>query len=211
MNVTLSDLLHEAGQLILLPCMIVLCLFIAASIWQVGTVFMEYIMQHRKIKENISLLLEKLYGKNDKEIEGLIEEANILSSHKKSISMVVNSKAITKEGKEILARTVLQKEESILEKNVRITDYIAKLGPMFGLLGTLIPLGPGIVALGYGDTELLSQSMAIAFDTTIAGVICAAVCYVISKIRKTWYEGYMNDLEAILETILIEGVGNAKE
>lgn len=52
---------------------------------------------------------------------------------------------------------------------------IAKLGPMFGLLGTLIPLGPGIVALGQGDTVTLSESMNVAFDTTIAGVISAAV------------------------------------
>ena len=34
---------------------------------------------------------------------------------------------------------------------------IAKLGPMFGLLGPLIPLGPGIVALGQGDTVTLSE------------------------------------------------------
>lgn len=57
---------------------------------------------------------------------------------------------------------------------------IAKLGPMFGLLGTLIPLGPGIVALGQGDTVTLSESMNVAFDTTIAGVISAAVASVIS-------------------------------
>lgn len=39
-------------------------------------------------------------------------------------------------------------------------NTVAKLGPMFGLLGTLIPLGPGIVALGRSDTAALSQSMA---------------------------------------------------
>lgn len=39
---------------------------------------------------------------------------------------------------------------------------------MLGLLGTLIPLGPGIIALGQGDTQTLSTSLLTAFDTTIA-------------------------------------------
>ena len=61
---------------------------------------------------------------------------------------------------------------------------IAKLGPMFGLLGTLIPLGPGIVALGQGDTATLAGSLGVAFDTTIVGVISAAVACVISNVRR---------------------------
>ena len=80
---------------------------------------------------------------------------------------------------------------------------IAKLGPMFGLLGTLIPLGPGIVALGQGDTVTLSESMNVAFDTTIAGVISAAAS-VISHIRKRWYNDDMVSLETLMEAVLEE-------
>ena len=75
---------------------------------------------------------------------------------------------------------------------------IAKLGPIFGLLGTLIPLGPGIVALGQGDTITLSQSIMSAFDTTVAGLISAAVAMLISAVRKSWYGKYMSILEALM-------------
>ena len=99
---------------------------------------------------------------------------------------------------------MLESEGDYYNRILRITDTVAKLGPMFGLLGTLIPLGPGVVALGQGDTVTLSQSMSIAFDTTIAGIITAAICAVISTIRKRWYASDMADVEAIMEGCLQE-------
>ena len=75
---------------------------------------------------------------------------------------------------------------------------------MFGLMGTLIPLGPGLLALGQGDTKTLSDSLLIAFDTAVAGLISAAVAYIISAARKSWYEQYMVGLETVMETILEE-------
>ena len=69
-------------------------------------------------------------------------------------------------------------------------------------MGTLIPLGPGIVALGQGDTATLSGSLLVAFDTTVAGLIVAAVVLVIAKIRRRWYDQYMSALEAAVTTLL---------
>ena len=70
---------------------------------------------------------------------------------------------------------------------------------MLGLMGTLIPLGPGIMALGQGDTYTLSVSLLTAFDTTIAGLIAAAFCLVISTVRRRWYSGYTADLETLMD------------
>ena len=78
---------------------------------------------------------------------------------------------------------------------------------MFGLMGTLIPLGPGLIALGQGDTKTLSSSLLIAFDTTVAGLISAAVSYIISSVRNRWYEEYMVNLETVMECILEEQNG----
>ena len=75
---------------------------------------------------------------------------------------------------------------------------------MFGLMGTLIPLGPGLIALGQGDTKTLSSSLLIAIDTTVAGLISAAVSYIISSVRNRWYEEYMVNLETVMECILEE-------
>jgi biopolymer transport protein ExbB/TolQ len=73
---------------------------------------------------------------------------------------------------------------------------------MFGLMGTLIPLGPGMIALGQGDTQTLADSLLIAFDTTVAGLAAAGVAFAISRLRKRWYEEYLSSLEALMESLL---------
>ena len=59
-------------------------------------------------------------------------------------------------------------------------------------------------AVREGDTVTLSESMNVAFDTTIAGVISAAVASVISHIRKRWYNDDMVSLETLMEAVLEE-------
>jgi biopolymer transport protein ExbB/TolQ len=108
------------------------------------------------------------------------------------------------ERRETLAIRLVRAERARREGIVKISDAITKLGPMFGLLGTLIPLGPGILALGRGDTFTLSQSLLTAFDTTVAGLISAAVAFVISSVRKRWYAKHIMALEAETEALLDE-------
>ena len=73
---------------------------------------------------------------------------------------------------------------------------------MLGLMGTLIPLGPGLIALGVGDTLALSSSLGVAFDTTVAGLVVSLVTYVLTKVRSRWYENYMNALESATTGLL---------
>ncbi|MEG1584636.1 MAG: MotA/TolQ/ExbB proton channel family protein, partial [Anaerovorax sp.] len=68
----------------------------------------------------------------------------------------------------------------------------------------LIPLGPGLIALGQGDTKTLADSLLTAFDATVAGLATAGVAFVVSKLRKRWYEDDMISMEAIMEGILEE-------
>ena len=93
--------------------------------------------------------------------------------------------------RESLAANLLEREQSHYDHILKCTELVSKLAPMLGLLGTLIPLGPGIIALGQGDTQTLSTSLLTAFDTTIAGLCAAAVCLVVTTLRKRWYGGYM--------------------
>ena len=50
---------------------------------------------------------------------------------------------------------------------------LAKFGPILGLMGTLIPMGPALVDLSTGEVA----SMQVAFATTVLGMFSAAVGY----------------------------------
>ena len=90
----------------------------------------------------------------------------------------------------------------ILLKKTNLTDIFVRLGPVLGLLGTLIPLGPGLSALGSGQIATLASSLTIAFDTTVIGLTISSLSYVVSKYKKQWYESDLTTLETVAESVL---------
>lgn len=201
-DLTLTNILHVVGQGIKIPCIVVLLLLLIATVWQIGDVLVEFIIERRKVKEDVPALLKKLNGMKPEEMKKTISDSKILKSQKKMLIELIEAGDMPKNSQTALAQKLLDDESSFFEKGNVVSDMVAKIGPMFGLLGTLIPLGPGIVALGQGDTATLSDSLGVAFDTTIAGLIAAALCFVISGIRRRWYDDYMSTSEAIAEIIL---------
>ena len=192
--ISLSEILHTIAQALLIPCLIILLILMAGAVWQIGDIVVEFIAERRKHKCNVPQLLRDVHTAGADGLAELIENSGLLRRQKKALLELAESRGLPKDTLTALAERLLATEEARNARTTSITDMIAKLGPMFGLLGTLIPLGPGIVALGQGDTVTLSESMNVAFDTTIAGVISAAVASVISHIRKRWYILNLADL-----------------
>ncbi|MBR6799867.1 MAG: MotA/TolQ/ExbB proton channel family protein [Firmicutes bacterium] len=187
-----------------IPTIVVLIILIAIVIIMLGSFIGEFFTERRTLKAKIPVLIDELQGKNADELQAIIKKSRLLKRQKKAIIELIVRGGYSDATREALARQLIADEENRYAKITKVTDLIAKIAPMFGLMETLIPLGPGLLALGQGDTKTLSESLLIAFDTTVAGLISAAVAYIISSVRKGWYEQYMVGLETIMETILEE-------
>jgi biopolymer transport protein ExbB/TolQ len=79
-------------------------------------------------------------------------------------------------------------------KRLERCDLIARLGPILGLMGTLIPLGPGLAALGDGDIQLLSVAMRVAFDATVLGLLGGMGGFVLGRLRRRWYDELLDSM-----------------
>ena len=200
----LQNALHTISQWLLIPDMVILILLILGTIASVGGIIVESVRERSVVKENVTDLIFKIHGKNLKEIRELIEGSRIYTRHKEALFTVLDHGSLPEETLIAAAKRLISTEESLFEKKATRTEMMSRIAPMFGLMGTLIPLGPGLIALGQGDTMTLSDSLIIAFDTTVAGLITAAVCYVIAKIRRRWYDDYMVSLETLMDAILEE-------
>jgi biopolymer transport protein ExbB/TolQ len=199
----IKDFLHNTGQAFLLPCILVLLLFLLLTLWEIGSVLIEYFWERRRVRIDMPALLRELHAGGAAQAAELIERSALLPRQRRAILAVLAAELPGAE-RTALAQDLLAAEERHYDRSTFLTDSIAKLGPMFGLLGTLIPLGPGIVALGQGDTTALAASLGLAFDTTIAGLLAAAICFLISRIRLRWYEAYLQATETLLECVLEE-------
>ncbi|WP_417549436.1 MotA/TolQ/ExbB proton channel family protein [Methylophaga sp.] len=81
------------------------------------------------------------------------------------------------------------------KRRIERADFITRLAPMLGLMGTLIPLGPGLAALGEGQLSILTTAMTVAFDTTVIGLLAGMIGFVIGRMRRRWYDAALTQLE----------------
>ena len=85
----------------------------------------------------------------------------------------------------------------LAKKRIERADFVTRLAPMLGLMGTLIPLGPGLAALGDGNVKILSTAMSVAFDTTVLGLLCGMIGFVIARLRRRWYDRALTQMEQV--------------
>ncbi len=85
--------------------------------------------------------------------------------------------------------------EALARRRIDRADLLARSAPMLGLMGTLIPLGPGLSALGEGDLEVLATAVTVAFDTTVIGLLTGMVSFIIGRLRRRWYDELLDELE----------------
>lgn len=204
MSETVQDILRVISATMQTPTIIVLIILIAVAVVMLGSILAEFLTDHRKLKAKIPELIDEFQGKGSAQMEELVKNAGLLKRQKKALLQLIKRISYSDNTREALARQLIADEEFRYNRITKVTDIVARVAPMFGLMGTLIPLGPGLIALGQGDTKTLSDSLLIAFDTTVAGLIAGAVSYVVSGIRKNWYEKYMVALETLMETVLEE-------
>jgi biopolymer transport protein ExbB/TolQ len=204
MLVGMQDALHSVSQALLIPTIGVLLLLLLGTVVCIGSVLAEAITERRYLKDHVPQLVESMHGKTKEEMISLVEESGLLRRQKKTLQELLQYHQLPEEERRAIAKKLIAASESFGDRRIGVTEIISRIGPMFGLMGTLIPLGPGIIALGQGDTVTLSTSLLVAFDTTIAGLISAAICFVITKIRCRWYENDMVSLESMMECILEE-------
>lgn len=210
MDAAINDILRTIVSSLQIPVIIVLLLIIVVTILLLGSLVVEACTERRRMKVKIPNLVDELIGKDVEQSIIIIETSGLLEHQKDTLKKLLTRALAPEMTREALARQLLYEEEQYYSKSTMISDAILRIAPMFGLLGTLIPLGPGLIALGQGDTATLSQSLLTAFDTTAAGVISAAVAFLISMIRKRWYDSYITGMETITETLL-EGALKGEE
>lgn len=197
-----KDMLRAVSAGLQIPTIVILLILVALTVVLLGSLVVEYFTERKQLSGSIPELIDSLQGKNGRELAAVIKNSGLLQRQKAALLELVQRENLPLDTRIALAKKLLLDEEKHYVGRVRVSDLISKIAPMFGLMGTLIPLAPGLIALGQGDTKTLSDSLLIAFDTTVAGLISAAVSLFISSVRKSWYAGYSSSLEAVMDAVL---------
>lgn len=85
--------------------------------------------------------------------------------------------------------------QTLARHRLERADLLARIPPMLGLMATIIPLGPGLAALGQGNPAQLASAVTVAFDATVLGLVAGIAGLVIGKLRRRWYEETLEAME----------------
>lgn len=84
-------------------------------------------------------------------------------------------------------------------KESELPRILVRVGPMLGLMGTLIPMGPALTSLASGDIASMASNLQIAFATTVVGIVVGGCAFLTGTLLQRWQAEEM----VVLETLAV--------
>ena len=190
---TISNVLFWISNGLLVPVAVLLILFLIQALILAGGFFGEY-FRRRTVEKKVSSLLDGGATELEKAMASLPQDG------KSSLLRAVRQ-LFAHRGDKAWCERLLANFEVEAEKELGRSRTLAKIGPMLGLMGTLIPMGPALVGLAAGDLASMAYNMQVAFATTVVGLLVAAIGVATLQVRQRWYAREANDLEYLVETL----------
>ncbi|MBR5503786.1 MAG: MotA/TolQ/ExbB proton channel family protein [Methanobrevibacter sp.] len=199
----LTSALDVVSQSLQIPVVIFLLIFAIAAIVLLGGLISEFINRKKVSSDEMKRVIKALSkASSESEMLDIVNGAEIPKTHKNDLGEIIQSSDMDIDSRISLAKEIVDSREKKLAKKLEWTDIITRIGPTLGLMGTLIPMGPGLAALGNGDVVTLSNAIIVAFDTTVVGIGSGALAYVVSKIRRRWYAEYIAHLDVLTDVVI---------
>lgn len=186
----ISDILYWISTGLLVPVIVLLILLFCRSLLLIGGFFGQY-MSIRKTSCLLRTELSRLTASDAGAMADRLPRKNAPAVVRYMKDLIANRDSKAHRNR------IIADFEVAADKDLAISRNMAKLGPMLGLMGTLIPMGPALVGLSTGDISSMAYNMQVAFATTVVGLFSAAVGYMTEQVKQRWYVRDMSDLEFI--------------
>jgi biopolymer transport protein ExbB/TolQ len=98
--------------------------------------------------------------------------------------------------------------ETACQRELDRARLLTRMGPMLGLMGTLIPKGHALGQLALGDVSAMTQNLQVAFANTVVGLFIGVLGFVIYQGRQRWFKQEVDTLDYVHD-LLFEGERHA--
>ena len=190
----ISDILYWISTGLLVPVIVLLIVLFVRSLLLIGSFFGQYMA----IRKTEALLKQEL---DSLTIDKLPELGGKLPSRSGSLVMTYIHRILAMKDNPAHVQRLLAEYEITADKDLAISKTLTKMGPMLGLMGTLIPMGPALVGLSTGDISSMAYNMQVAFATTVVGLFAAAIGFITQQVKQRWYLQDMTNLEFLAELL----------
>ena len=186
-----SNVLFWISNGLLVPVIVGLLYFFVNSILLLGIFFNQYLTHSKQTK----LLKKTLDSLRADDMEKLTVEAGKLPQSNFTDFL----RNIVEAPNKAYSNRLIADYEVRADAELGKYKLLTKFGPILGLMGTLIPMGPALAGLATGDVASMAYNMQIAFATTVVGLFVGAIGYVLLQIKQRWFVADLADLEFIAD------------
>ncbi len=156
----LLSVFYDVSQLLLIPVLILIYSLFLYSIFELGRFASLWWNRHRSHHDLLQFSVTK-----DINLKGY----PIINFHTKNKS------------------SDLDEAELYAHKLLEPVRVVTRVTPMLGLIATLIPMGPALVALSENNPYGMSEHLQTAFTAVILGLASASITFWIASIKKRWF------------------------
>ena len=188
----ISNMLFWLSNGMLIPDIIFLLFFFIKALLMIGGFYGTYIARTK-----INVKLNREIGKTG--VEEFLDTLPEGNGKSKLLEYLRKIKAAPQD--RALREKLLGDYEIAADKELGQSKLLVKIGPMLGLMGTLIPMGPALVGLATGDIGSMAYNMQVAFATTVVGIVIGAIGFITLQLKQRWVADDMNILEYVVESL----------
>ncbi|MBC8618220.1 MotA/TolQ/ExbB proton channel family protein [Parabacteroides faecis] len=186
-----SNILFWISNGLLVPVIVGLLFFFAKSVVMLGGFVGQYIQRIKQDKQ-LRLRMDQLDQSTIHAFSGeLDEQPDSLFTQTAKQLLATDSTAV--------ANRVLSEYEVTADAELGKYKVLVKFGPILGLMGTLIPMGPALAGLSTGDIASMAYNMQVAFATTVLGLFSGAVGFILLQVKQRWFTSDLIYLDYLSE------------
>lgn len=183
----ISKVLFGIANSLLIPDIIFLILLFIRAIMLAGSFYGQF-ATHRKNNLKLQPLIDNLKAHDVQELIDLLPKRN-------NAPVIPYMREILEHGADDdFAEYTITNFELFATKDLTVSRLLAKMGPVLGLIGTLIAMSPALVGLSTGDIGAMAYNMQVVFATTVVGLVISAVGLITLQYKQRWYAKDANNL-----------------
>ena len=198
-----SNLLFWISSGLLVPVIVGLLFFFIKSIIMFGGFISQFIQRIRQDKQ-LRIRMNQLNKEN------VLAFAKELDEHQESMFTTTAKELLTSESPAVCNR-LLSEYEIAADTELGKFKLLIKFGPILGLMGTLIPMGPALAGLSTGDIASMAYNMQVAFATTVLGLFSGAIGFVLLQAKQRWFNTDLVYLDYLFALRQEKEAGNETE
>ena len=186
----ISQILFLVSDSLLIPDIIVLLVLFVRALFLVGSFYNQYITKYKNERQ-LSPILNQLTPERMEELQAALPEKD------NSLYIKYLRAILARPADDTYADYMITNFENDAEKDVVTSKLLAKVGPVLGLIGTLIAMSPALTGLSQGDISKMASNMQVVFATTVVGLVVSLVGLVTLQFKQRWYAKEVNQLDYI--------------